>query len=527
MTPDDVTVTEPQPIQEQAPVQAAPLDMDTVLEEYRRRQMIEHLTGPLVSIVVHGAIILACVLFLASSGESDSTLIEVSIRELPVKELDTKTIEEYKKLEAKLPDIVPTVTKPEVSADVASEDLTGGGGGTGSGTAGNGGIGEFSDAAAQTDDGMDTNAVMDVKANQTPLKLAGLYGGRSNEGRAGAGKKFGGGNYVVSESAVMRALKWLKANQSPDGSWSKSSPAAMSGLALLCYLAHGETPDSKEFGATVQKAMQYLANRMASQNGAILEREYSHGIATYALAEAYGMTKIPFLKGAMENGLKILIDGQQFGGGWDYGYAKSKRWDLSVAGWQMQALKAGFIAGAETPGLVEAIEKSINWLKKENYKDGGFCYSNGGGPSPNMTGCGTLCLQLLGEAESSEAKAGVQYINEKCSVVWKPDLGGTTTYGWYYQTQAMFHAGQAYWKKWNDQFSRELTTSQKPDGHWETSREAEYQPYLDTTLCCLMLEVYYRYLPTYKFDIKKPVAAAGGTGGLEGTDTKGLDLELK
>ena len=41
-------------------------------------------------------------------------------------------------------------------------------------------------------------------------------------------------------------------------------PAAMAGLALLCYLAHGETPASPEFGKTVEKAMKYL---VGVQNG--------------------------------------------------------------------------------------------------------------------------------------------------------------------------------------------------------------------------------------------------------------------
>ena len=86
-----------------------------------------------------------------------------------------------------------------------------------------------------------------------------------------------------------------------NGSW-ENNPAH-SGLALLCFLAHGETPLSEEFGVTVQKAMQWLANGMPKNK--LWSRAYSHGIATYALAEAYGMTQIPFLHEAMENGLDV------------------------------------------------------------------------------------------------------------------------------------------------------------------------------------------------------------------------------
>jgi hypothetical protein len=62
------------------------------------------------------------------------------------------------------------------------------------------------------------------------------------------------------EDAVVRALRWLKKNQNADGSWPKTKPA-MTGLALLCFLAHGEVPgDGDEFGDTVQRAIEYLLN---------------------------------------------------------------------------------------------------------------------------------------------------------------------------------------------------------------------------------------------------------------------------
>ena len=53
----------------------------------------------------------------------------------------------------------------------------------------------------------------------------------------------------------------------------------------------------------------------------------------------------------MEKSLFLLIDGQQKSGGYDYSYAKAQRWDLSVAGWQFQAMKAGYVAGANVEGL--------------------------------------------------------------------------------------------------------------------------------------------------------------------------------
>ena len=162
---------------------------------------------------------------------------------------------------------------------------------------------------------------------------------------------------------MLRALRWLKKVQAADGSWENE---AFTGLALLCFLAHGETPQSEEFGMTVQKAMQWLSGKVPVQGAS---HGYANGIATYALAEAYGMTQIPFLRQSMEAGLEVIVKGQQSGGGYNYAYGQTERWDLSVAGWQYQALKAGYVAGANVEGIVAAISKSTKFLKDVAYAD--------------------------------------------------------------------------------------------------------------------------------------------------------------
>ena len=44
------------------------------------------------------------------------------------------------------------------------------------------------------------------------------------------------------EEAVVKALDWFQTTQQKDGSWSGSHRVAMTGLALLAYLGHCETP---------------------------------------------------------------------------------------------------------------------------------------------------------------------------------------------------------------------------------------------------------------------------------------------
>ena len=354
---------------------------------------------------------------------------------------------------------------------------------------------------------------------KSPLIIKGLAGSMANRtagGRSGAIRAYGGSG--AGEEAVLRALRWLKEHQDEDGSWRKADPTdanAMAGLALLCFLAHGETPGSVEFGATVEKAMKYIVSKQNSAG--LFGREYTHGICTYALSEGFALTKIMAIKDAMDKGIDVIIKGQQPTGGYDYAYKKGDRWDLSVAGWQFQALKAARMAGCSNPDLEKAIENGIQFLRKEAFdaKGGGFGYSGtpgqpGASSRISMTGAGVLCLQLLGKGDVPEVKSGLAYLKAQPglqAIAWKlpeaaavekpgPNAGPNQTYAWYYITQAKFQKGGKDWSDWNHDFSPMLIKAQMKDGHWEGGDHGG--KVYTTTLCCLMLEVYYRYLPTYK-----------------------------
>lgn len=346
--------------------------------------------------------------------------------------------------------------------------------------------------------------------SKSPLIMKGLAGSMANRGagaRSGALRSYGGSGR--GEEAVMRALRWLKKNQDPDGSWTKvdkNEPTSMAGLALLCFLAHNETPASEEFGQTVEKAMKYIVSKQQPNgtfgNVAGNPAAYVHGICTYAIAEGYALTKIMALKDAVEKGMAVIVNGQQPLGGFDYSYKKGDRWDLSVAGWQFQAMKAAKMTGLTDDKLNNAITNGIEFIRKQAFsvEKGGFGYDGvpgapGTRASQSMTGAGTLCLQLLGQPNAPEARAGLEYL-KTASCEWPAGDGKVPMYGWYYITQAKFQKGGKDWDVWNAQFAKALIGAQAKDGHWDGGDHGG--PVYSTTLCCLMLEVYYRYLPTYK-----------------------------
>jgi hypothetical protein len=381
--------------------------------------------------------------------------------------------------------------------------------------------------------------------SHSPIVLRNLYGNRYKGGREAALKAYGGGGGGrgkiadgtgnTTEDAVLRALRWLKKYQEADGSWNSksgggpgfdsSSEPALTGLALLTYLAHGETPNSEEFGQTVENAIKWLVDN-EGKDGRFNKKdqhEYSQPIGTYALCEAFGMTQVPMVKDAAKNAVDVLIKGQHANGSWNYNCDPADRNDTSYSGWCAQALKAAKMAGLDNTDLDMAMRKAVEGFRLNFRKDVFWYETKGDGSEGRLTSVGVLCLQLLGYGKSTEAQAGMTWLNQNATCDWAAPWGKQPIYDWYYTTQAKFHAGGEVWTQWNNQFSVQLVTNQKvikgagidgkDIGYWE-GLDGLCKAYVyNTTMCTLMLEVYYRYLPTYKptEDADKAPATASGT----------------
>jgi prenyltransferase beta subunit len=197
-----------------------------------------------------------------------------------------------------------------------------------------------------------------------------------------------------------------------------------------------------------------------------------------------------------------IIKGQNQNGGWAYGYDKgvAAHTDLSVTGWHIQALKAAYLTGIKFEGLEKAMGKAIDYVKQCQDQSGKFAYKRGSGGKPSLTGTGVLCLQMWKNAESEEAKKGLEWIIANQAKEWKR----VNIYEWYYHAQACFQAtgvsgGERFWRAWNKDFQQILCGAQDPDGHWPHG--AHYHGDTDiyrTCMTILMLEVFYRYMPTNK-----------------------------
>ncbi len=534
--------------------QAEMPDINDILEAQKItfRDIKEHLTGPVISIIGH--IIFITILVSIVVEPPATKEVEVTVKDLEIKEME-KAPELPPEPPPEIPDEPPPIDqvmdsvvtdRPAAVASSSSSDASVDVSDVTTGVAG-----------PATDVAMPS--VLSVRPSSSPLVLPGIMAMRSGSGRSKAIAQYGG--TTRTELAVTKALKWLRDHQNDDGSWGENASykPAFTGFALLAFLAHGETPSSQEFGACVLKGIKKLVEYGDSANpvGAGASG-YGHMIYTYALCEAYALTKIPMLEAVMNKNVQITVNGQNPAGGFDYSYGKSGRCDSSVMGWACQAMKAGFAAGSTAQGLEQAMMKSIQCFSTLMKAEKGFVYSNevggakpGGVGTPNVTAASTLALQLMGAGREAAAKDGVNYLlaPQWFKFSWKEPQGGWDCYRWYYQTQVFFQNFEGTgkeWKEWNKMFTTELLRVQKPDGHFETpAREVAKAAAaaggavkeghgenmfseLDncvyaTSLCCLMLEVYYRYLPTFKVAEAKgglPIpampAADAGKAGAEG-----------
>ncbi|MFN0129603.1 MAG: hypothetical protein ACKV19_23295 [Verrucomicrobiales bacterium] len=341
------------------------------------------------------------------------------------------------------------------------------------------------------------------------------------------------GGVPQTERNVVRALTWMKNNQNEDGSWGASNKASMTGLCLLSYLGHCELPDtSREYGETVLKGItwlidlwmkrEFLSEHDPKSNAA----PYEHGIASYALAEAYSMTRygtkrIPNLREAVLGSIDVIVKGQDSEGGWNYGYGSPSGGgsDMSVSGWQIQAMNAAAHTGMEFPGIEEAFKKGMVYVQNSQAENGAFGYRGKEGAKYGMTGVASLALIMGGLDRGQELRRATDFIREewgKRRIPFEYDAAEAELYGSYYVNQVAFMRGGKLWRDWNKALQEELLPNQNEDGsykeegghgssHGSGGAGADAEIYR-TALCTLMLEVYYRYLPATE-------KIGGGLGG--------------
>jgi hypothetical protein len=338
-------------------------------------------------------------------------------------------------------------------------------------------------------------------------------------------RQFGGN--AASEEAVALALKWIVDHQLPDGGWNldhqrgpgnhrtSSHPgeasearAGATALALLPLLGNGQTHKTGTYRENVQMGLDFLMKRArrSGSRGSISYLEpggsmYSHGLVSIVFCEAYAMTKDPILAPFAQGTVWFIEDAQDpIGGGWRY--RPREPGDTSAVGWQLMALKSGKISGLDiNPRTYKRAEKFLDSVSTS----GGAFYGYMSPPAREMadarTAVGLLCRMYMGwKKDTPGIVDGVNAMANR-----GPDTTtGPNMYYNYYATQVMKHIGGRTWNDWNIKMRDHLIASQEKNGpaagSWTPGNghaEDKGGRLYTTSLSCMTLEVYYRYLPLY------------------------------
>lgn len=320
-----------------------------------------------------------------------------------------------------------------------------------------------------------------------------------------------------TEAAVERALRFLAAEQRPDGAWDPTTSGAgretltlgtdrkaagrrattgLTGLALLSMLGAGNTHQQGPFADHVRRGLTYLIlnqkpdGSLAGEAG-IYEANYCHGLAALAMCEAAALTGDPSAIDSAAAAVAYTMAMQHpTTGGWRY--VRGDPGDMSLAGWHAMVLAAGRIAGV--PTRQEAFDLTGRFVRSvRTGPQGGLAsYRPGDLPTHTMTAEALATRLLLGERiPPAELKEAEDYLLRQL-----PGTGRDNYYGWYYTSLALHHLQDDAWQTWNAAMKRHLLARQTPSGSWPTDSEwGGYGGRIYTTaMGALCLEVYYRHL---------------------------------
>ncbi len=326
-----------------------------------------------------------------------------------------------------------------------------------------------------------------------------------------------------SEQAVQRGIDWLTNNQGPEGNWTSNDLGLVS-MGTLAYLAAGHLPGHGKYGQSCQRSLDFVV-RNAKPSGLLNMADqrrgmYNHGLATFVVGQAYGMSGDGRIGPLMDRALKLISQTQCADGGWDYvARPQARGHDLSLAVMQAKALRSAVDSGLEVPP--EVIDMAIRSVRQhytprgcsrdadeeeQKKHPGQFTYNQGGGnASVAMAAAGVVCLQEFAQYDDWRIEKNMLVIADAIREKTKqkstsPPFDAYTTY---YVGQALYQVGGKHWKEHYPPLRDSLVACQvqsddsAQDGKWAANGRVGGKPgdlYM-TAVACFILAMPNRYLP--------------------------------
>src|SRR5260370_14661119 len=161
----------------------------------------------------------------------------------------------------------------------------------------------------------------------------------------------------------------------------------------------------------------------------------------------------------------------------------------------MMALGGARNAGFYVPK--STVDRCTKYVKNCQHREGGFLYQQiSGEPQFARSAAGLVALHCAGIYKGREVEKGLKYLMQfkPSAGFFRPDVHLHYFYGHYYAAQAMWTAGDSYWKDWYPAIRDELVnhTDRHQKGCWQDHRFSnEY----GTAMACIILQIPNNYLP--------------------------------
>ncbi|MCO5165463.1 MAG: terpene cyclase/mutase family protein [Planctomycetes bacterium] len=312
--------------------------------------------------------------------------------------------------------------------------------------------------------------------------------------------------------AIERGVRWLAQRQRRDGAWDEgggmgSYPVAMTALAGMALLGHGDTPTRGKYAGNVRRAVTYLTDpRQASRTtGLITSRGtgeegrsmYGHGFAMMFLAQALGDDGDPALQkrviDVLHKGVELTGRAQSGRGGWLY-TPDSGGDEGSVTVTQVQALRACRNAGMAVP--VRIVRQAVGYIEASAQPDGGIAYQVGmTGSQPAITAAAVAVLYNAGQYDSPVARRCLEFCRQRIDV----RAGGGGGFGhWFYThlylSQAYWQVGGQDWERYFPLVRDHLINTQGADGSWQGDGVGHVY---GTAIAVTILTLPFEHVPLY------------------------------
>lgn len=292
------------------------------------------------------------------------------------------------------------------------------------------------------------------------------------------------------ELIYSRGLKHLAESQEANGAWPQhfGKEPGVVGLAVMAFLAHGEDPQFGPYSEQISKGIDFLISQQNTRNGYIGNSMYSHGFATLALAECYGMYPDDRIGKSLQSAVELILSAQKRNprGGWRYS-PEDNTADTSVVGCNLVALYAARNAGIPVPE--KALKKAHAYMLSCRNSNGAYGYTSPGS-RVTLTAIGLLCEALEKKHERTSFKETTAFLAKNLNF----RDSHYPYYFEYYMSQALFHADEELWQKWNQKNIRYLKAIQASDGSFPGNRGSAFT----TSGALLSLALNYRFLPIYE-----------------------------